>query len=146
MTKKKSEKQIEWQIKANRNQDNKRRGTPTFASVRLFSTARKDRIDSTIQSFKTKYPNATKKDSLMMAYKLLGDKLKRDPEWSCPPCQIENKAREGVPTFAAVRLESPQEKKQLDETIAAFIDRNPGTTKLEGLICAYEILNDLINQ
>ena len=61
-----------WQKKANENQNSKRKGSPTYASVRLSDDEEKEWIDGVIKDF-----TGTKKDSLIEAYKLLEKELNK---------------------------------------------------------------------
>jgi len=58
------------QEKANRNQNEKRKGTPTYAAVRLDSEKQKKWINGLIEKF-----DGTKKGSLIRAYELLEKEL-----------------------------------------------------------------------
>jgi hypothetical protein len=62
----------EWQQRANQNQNEKRKGTPTFAAVRLSDENEKKWIEGIIKKFA-----GTKKDSLIAAYKLLEKDMKK---------------------------------------------------------------------
>lgn len=62
----------EWQKKANINQNEKRKGTPTYAAVRLSSEKEKKWLNTIIEKY-----GGTKKDSLIAAYKLLEKELNK---------------------------------------------------------------------
>ncbi|MBU0801301.1 MAG: hypothetical protein KKA05_09895 [Alphaproteobacteria bacterium] len=64
------DKKADWQKTANVNQNEKRRGSPTFAAVRFKSQADKDWLDSVVKMF-----NGTKEESLIAAYRLLEKEL-----------------------------------------------------------------------
>jgi hypothetical protein len=59
-----------WQRIANQNQNEKRKGAPTYSNVRLSDQAEKEWLDDVIKNY-----GGTKKDSLIAAYKALEKEL-----------------------------------------------------------------------
>jgi hypothetical protein len=62
----------EWQKKANANQNEKRKGTPTYSAVRLTDDNEKQWLDSVIKKH-----GGTKRATLIEAYKLLEKELNK---------------------------------------------------------------------